>query len=131
MAEIIANEVYGDDVVASSAGIYASVGTPMCYDAKAALLRAGYGEESIKYKVSSVLTEKMIAESDMVVGITADHARALKRKYPAHSDKIVAFPTDVHAPSSGDDTGYDLCFTNLCEGIEKILYPEGGRWGRR
>ena len=129
MAEVITNEVYGDVAVASSAGMYASGGVPMCYDAKAALLRAGYGEESVRYKTSNVLTEDMIADSDIVVGVTDDHVAALCRKYPAYKQKVVGFHLDVHASSSGDEKGYDLCFENLCEGIEKILYPEGGKWG--
>ena len=69
-----------------------------------------------------------MSESDIVVGVTAEHADALKRKFPAYADKIITFPLDVRAPSAGDKEGYDACFFSLCDGIEKILYPDGSKW---
>jgi|GEM_PF-1080187 len=131
MAEVIANTVYGDAVAASSAGLCASNGAAMCYEARAALIRAGYDFKSVIKKTSRSLSEKLVADSDIVVGMTADYADALKKRYPKFADKIIAFPIDIFMPSSDDGAGFDALFTSICEGIEKILYPEGGRWGSR
>lgn len=128
MAEAIVNEVYGDEYHARSAGLYAGKARPMSRDAKAALIRAGYDAKKLDIKSSEVLSEELVSSSDIVVGVTGEHADALKRKFPAHADKIVTFPLDVRAPSAGDDEGYDACFFALCEGIEKILYPDGSKW---
>ena len=116
MAEAIVNEVYGDDWHARSAGLYTGKSRPMSYDARASLVRAGYDEKKLLEKCSVPLTEELMRSSDIVVGVTAEHADAL------------TFPVDIHAPSAGDAEGYDACFFLLCEGIEKLLYPDGTRW---
>lgn len=128
MAEAIVNEVYGDDWHARSAGIYTGKSRPMSYDARAALVRAGYDEKKLLEKCSVPLTEELVRSSDIVVGVTAEHADALRRKFSDYSEKITTFPVDIHAPSAGDAEGYDACFFLLCEGIEKLLYPDGARW---
>lgn len=131
MAEIIVNKVYGEDYIASSAGLSASEPKPMCYDARAALLRAGYSESDLFGKSSHRLTDVMMEENDIVVGVTADHAESIKKRFPKYSEKVCTFPQNVHAPTAGDSEGYDRCFYALCENIEKLLYPEGSKWRSR
>lgn len=131
MAEIIVNELYGKDYHASSAGLYTCEPKPMCYDARAALMRAGYDAALMEGKASSRLTEEQLMKSDIVVGVTAEHAEAARDRFPSYRDKIITFPISIHAPSAGDEAGYDRCFENLCEGIERLLYPEGLKWTLR
>ena len=131
MAEAIVNEVYGNDYHARSAGLYTGKSRPMSRDAKDALVRAGYDIKKLDVKSSETLSEKLMASSDIVVGVTAEHAEALIRKFPKYSGKITTFPLDVRAPSAGDAEGYDACFYSLCDGIEKLLYPDGSKWKPR
>lgn len=128
MAETITNEVYGDDYTAVSAGLCSKNGSPICYDARAALLRAGYDEKTVVSKRSRALTGELMNDCDVVVGVTAEHASAIKRRFPEHAHKITSLPIDTRAPSAGDEYGYDRCFETLCEGIEKLLYPDGSKW---
>ena len=131
MAEIIVNKVYSEDYIASSAGISTSEPKPMCYDARAALVRAGYSESDFFGKASRRLTDSLMEESDIVIGITAEHADAIKKRFPKYSGKVCAVPQNVHAPTAGDSEGYDRCFCALCANIEKLLYPEGSKWRSR
>lgn len=129
MAETIVNEVYGEDFHACSAGLCTSEEKPMCYDARAALVRAGYDEKPLLRKISRRVDDEMMKKADIIVGVTEAHAAALRDKYPAYAGKITTFPLAVNAPSADDAEGYDRCFKNLCDGIEKLLYPGGAdKW---
>ena len=128
MAETITNEVYGKDYAASSAGLEAKDGLPMCYDARAALLRAGYDEKTVLSKRSHTLNAAMMKENDIIVGVTEKHARALRERFPKYASKVTTFPVDVIVPSSGDERGFDECFMTLCEGIEKLFYSGTKKW---
>lgn len=128
MAQAIVNEVYGSDHHADSAGLYASYGRPMIYDAKAALIRNGYDEKKLRAQVSKPLTIELIRESDVVVGVTSKHADEIRMRFPEFADKITTFDIGISPPADYDADSYDECFYALCREIEKLLCPDGSKW---
>ena len=128
MAQAIVNEVYGDDYTADSAGIYASSGRPMTYDARAALVRNGYDEKKLRTQISKPLTHDIAAQSDIVVGITSSHAEKIKRMYPDLAERVTTFDVGIGSPADYDESAHDECFFSLCREIEKLLYPGGSKW---
>ena len=131
MAEAIVNEVYGDDYIASSAGISAFVGSPMCYDARMALVRAGYDEKKLCRHTARQISKSMISGSDKVICVSDGTADALRRAFPDLCDRITSFDENIRVPADGDADGYDECFLSLCAQIEKILYPGGSKWSSK
>lgn len=119
MAEAVFNSMVADasDFSASSCGIYADGVSPISENARKALLDIG-----IEFThTSRPLTEKLIEEADIIIGISASHARTLINSYDRYKDKIFAFPFDVSDPFGGDLDIYKKCLKQIREGVSVII----------
>ena len=70
---------------------------------------------------SKQITDEMLAECDLVFGLTYSLSTALVAAFPDHSDKIYRFPLEVPDPFGGDIVLYRRSFNKITEGIGKIL----------
>ena len=70
---------------------------------------------------SKQITDEMLAECDLVFGLTYSLSTALVAAFPDHSDKIYRFPLEVPDPFGGDIVLYRRSFNKIAEGIGKIL----------
>lgn len=117
MAQAIFNEYAPEGYVSSSAGLTASNGRSVSENSKLALAQIGLSCDHL----SERLTEKHLEEYDIVVGITADHARMIQSLYPNCKDKIFAFPADVSDPYGGDIVLYQKCRDKIIDGVKRII----------
>ncbi len=117
MAQAIFNKYAPDGYTSSSAGITASYGRPVSENSLIALCEIGLSCDHL----SERLGERHLEEYDMIVGITADHARMIASLYPDFKDKIFTFPTDVSDPYGGDLVLYRRCRDKITDGIKKII----------
>ncbi len=117
MAQAIFNEYAPEHLVSSSAGITATDGRPVSENSVLALAEIGLSCNHL----SEQLNEKHFEEYDIIIGITADHARMIASLYPQHKDKIFAFPTDVSDPYGGDLVLYRKCRDMIADGVKKII----------
>lgn len=129
MASIITNEVYGKDYIADSAGLYAEKGKPICYDSRVILLKSGYSQDVLNAHSSKHITDEMVMDADLVVGVTEGIKNTLIGMYKEYESKITSFSEDIVSPCEGNAIAFEECFYKLCNQIEKLLYPDGySRW---
>ncbi len=95
---------------ADSAGTHASQGAAMSKHAKTALKEAGI---DVVAHSAKRITEKIIADFDRVVCMTAGHALALISAYPQHAGKITALVQDISDPFGGDIQEYKECLKQI------------------
>ncbi len=117
MAQAIFNKYAPDGYTSSSAGITASDGRAVSENSCLALRELGFSCNHL----SERLTEKHLEEYDIIVGITADHAKMIATLYPNFKDKVFAFPIDVSDPYGGDLVLYRRCRDKIAEGIKQII----------
>ncbi len=111
MAEAVFNFDYGDSgYLAISAGLMAD-GSPISENALDALFEEGY---RVKGRPSSrQLTEEMVAEADIVVGISASHAMQIIMVYPQFASKVYSMPFDITDPYGGSLETYKACLADI------------------
>ena len=115
--------------VAASAGLYAMPGDPITPNAAAAL--ADFGIPALPHNDYTAhrarpVTEELLAEADIVVGITAAHAMELMMRYPGMASKITTFESDVPDPYGGSAEVYRACLLQLSHCINRLLYGREG-----
>ena len=113
------------EIVATSAGLYPAVGTPISAQAATALAKAGVvalpGNDYTAHRARAV-SEALLNEADEVVAITGAHAMELMMRFPQYAAKISTLPVDIADPYGGDVARYTAC-------LEMLSYAISKRWG--
>lgn len=113
--------------VATSAGLYAAEGAPISPEAVTALQEGGVAltpENDYASHTARGVTRAMMAEADMVVGITAAHAMELTLRYPEFASKIVTMPMDISDPFGRGMTAYRACLMQLRYSLQLLCKGE-------
>lgn len=122
-AEILLRELGGDRFLASSAGAFARAGEPMMTSVASAL--SEYLGHTVWHDThrSRPLTADMMAENDVIVGVSAGYADILIARYPEYREKITAFPDGIADISMlwGDELTHAI--DRIVKGIV-TLFPE-------
>ena len=105
------------DVVAFSAGLYTQDGLPYAAHSIEVLQDNGIALSG----TSRQITDEMLAECDLVFGLTYSLSTALVSAFPDRSDKIYRFPLEVPDPFGGDIMLYRRSLVKITEGVERIL----------
>ena len=115
-----------DEVFFASAGVFASDGVPMSPETADALLRRGIEPEGH----STRLTPKMIANADLVLGMTEAHVHAARQMCPTDADtpiELVDPAGDIEDPIGQGQEIYDRVAARLDEvlpsRLENLLGP--------
>ncbi len=104
-----------------SAGLFAHPGSPVAENARRALSDL-YGISSFHH-ASQPMTQSLFDASDLVIAMTAGHARLLTERFGVY-DKILSMPTDVDDPWGGDLAAYKKSAGEIEKGI-RILVERG------
>ncbi len=100
---------------AVSAGLYAD-GSGISANAVRALENAGVrstDDNDYRHHVSRNVTDSMVADAAVVVGVTSSHAMQLMMKFPAYASKIAVLPTEISDPFGGDPARYEACLADI------------------
>ncbi|MGN1346264.1 MAG: hypothetical protein ACI4V1_05730 [Eubacteriales bacterium] len=100
---------------AVSAGLMAD-GSPIAENAVRALENAGVvsrPDNDYKSHLSRNVTEKMMEEVAVVVGVTSSHAMQLMLRFPAYASKITVMPNEISDPFGGDLARYEACLADI------------------
>ncbi len=124
MAEALFNALFAKDGRrATSAGLYAT-GAPISHNAARALRNRGIEptpDNDYTAHISRTVTEEMVREADLVVGMTGNHAMELMFRFPQYASKIFTMPEDISDPYGGDLGVYEVCLGEIEEAIGKII----------
>ena len=116
MAAALYNHLYSDSAYyAESAGL-AAYGQPISENAAAALMERGVLptlENNYLTHISRPLTDKLIENADLVIGLTGSHALNIMMRFPAYASKITAMPRDISDPYGGDLEDYRKCLADI------------------
>ena len=105
------------DACAVCAGLHTQDGLPYSANSIEALDEIG-----IRLAGSSVqITPELLAECDLVFGLTYSLSTSLVAAFPKYQDKIYRFPLDVPDPFGGDIALYRRALTRITEGVGKIV----------
>ena len=121
MAEAVFNDKAAKkqkDVRALSAGLCAGGGAPLSDGAKAALSEVGLSAFS---HTATPVTRELADKCDILCGMTARHAAALREMFPEASDKIYAFPTDIPDPFGAPLSVYRETLCEIEKGVDLLL----------
>lgn len=112
---------------ADSCGLCAD-GSPISGNAVQALIRRGIKSEGINDYISHVskpVTEDLIQNAELVVGMTNHHAMELMFRYPAYASKICVMPRDITDPYGGDLTMYERCLEDIESALAEAFPGKG------
>ena len=115
--------------VATSAGLFAAEGDPISPHAVAALREAGViptPQNDYPAHRARLVSEQLVREADLVVGLSASHAMQLIQRFPEAADKITALPMDIPDPYGGTLAEYSACLARLSLCIELAFVPTEG-----
>ena len=120
-------ELTGARYVAASAGLYAQEGEPITPAAAAALQDEGIAcrpdNDYLSHRARLVSAD-MVAEADVIVGLTASHAMQLLLRFPEAASKIGTLPMDIADPFGGSPAVYRDCLSQLRYAIELAFFTE-------
>lgn len=125
MAEAVFNRFYGGEenkAIAKSAGLFAD-GSSISANAEKALSSIGIAGFT---HISKTVSEEMLQEADLVVGITKGHASRLMLAYPMYASKITALPIDIPDPYGGDEKEYKECLNMILRALRE-MFGEGNK----
>ncbi len=101
---------------AVSAGLMAD-GSPISDNAVLALEKADVPsrkpDNDYKSHISRNVTEDMIRDAAVVVGVTSSHAMQLMLRFPAYASKITVMPTEISDPFGGTLARYEACLADI------------------
>lgn len=109
MAEMLLKKYGGERYLASSAGLFSFGYSPMTPGARDELLRQGIGLNLLDEFYSRKVSEGDMASSDIVVGVTPEHAQALAERFPQYAGKIKSFPLQVANAYETEESYHDCC----------------------
>ncbi len=117
---------------AVSAGLMAD-GSPISENAVRALERADVPsrkpDNDYKSHVSRNVTEEMIGQAAVVVGVTSSHAMQLMLRFPAYASKITVMPAEISDPYGGNLARYEACLADIDRALRAAFgldFPEEG-----
>ena len=105
----------GEGILADSCGISAAFGSPMSDNAILAL--QGIGIFDTEHS-SKPVSEELLYEADVIVGMTSTHAARLMMAFPQFARKIKAMPLEIEDPYGGDLDVYKLCLMQICSALD-------------
>ena len=118
MAEAIFNSlIKEDEFKAYSCGIFGDGNSPISDNAKLVLEELGIETSHI----SAPLTESAMKETDLVIGMTSNHARNIISMFPLYADKVYAMPVDISDPYGGNIDVYRNCRNEIKECVINII----------
>lgn len=122
-AEVLLRHRGGSRFQASSAGLYALGGEPMMASVAEALTLLLSTPVSAKDHHSRRLTEEMLRENDLVIGVSEGYASLMRTYFPAYKEKITAFPEGIADLSllTGEEL---ICGLRRIENGILTLFPE-------
>jgi protein arginine phosphatase len=147
MAEALANERFGDKMIAKSAGVFASPGMPASINSIEALKEK---DVTLAHQ-SSPLTEELISWADIILTMTENHKRAIVttfpkaeaniytlKEYAKHEDDnekldklndvpVSPWDNDISDPFGGSLALYKETLTEIEEALERIHKKLGGK----
>lgn len=117
MCEALFNALFSEKLSlrADSCGLSAD-GSPISQNAVTALIRRGIkseGDNDYISHISKPVTEELIRNAELVVGMTNRHAMELMFRYPAYASKIHVMPKDISDPYGGDLAVYERCLAEI------------------
>ena len=128
MAAALFNHIYTDSQYhAVSAGLAAN-GEPISENALRVLMERGVlptSENDYTSHVSRTVDRDILAESDLVVGITSSHAMNLMFAVPEFASKISVMPHDISDPFGGDVEVYRKTLADI-ESALREAFAVGG-----
>jgi len=117
---------------AVSAGLMAD-GSPISDNAVRALEHAGVPsrrpDNDYKSHLSRNVTEDMIKNAAVVVGVTSSHAMQLMLRFPAYASKIAVMPEEISDPYGGSLSRYEACLADIDRALRAAFgldVPEKG-----
>jgi len=113
-----------DDIVASSAGIYAWDGSPI--SRQAAAVMAKYGIDSSPFHATR-FTRELARECDLLIAMTPSHQAAMAEIAPSEADKIRLLIEDgVPDPFGGSVEHYLSVFETMKPALEGLFRAAAG-----
>lgn len=101
---------------AVSAGLMTD-GSPISVNAVLALEKADVPsrkpDNDYKSHISRNVTEEMVKNAAVVVGVTASHAMQLMLRFPAYASKITVMPVEISDPFGGNAARYEACLADI------------------
>ncbi len=128
MAKALFNALFAtEERRADSAGLYAD-GAPISQNAVTALVHRGIAptpDNDYIAHMSKTVTEDMVRDAELVVGLTGRHAMELMLRFPRYASKIHAMPRDISDPFGGDIAVYEGCLDEIEEVLGEV-FPRRG-----
>lgn len=120
MAEVLALSLLRDreGLEVSSAGVYASDGSPASAEAVAVMARRGIDLSGHR---SRLLTPAMVAEADGIYTMTAAHRRAVVQAFPDAELKTQRLlrDEDIADPIGGPESAYEQTAAQIERGLRE------------
>ncbi|MCI8590603.1 MAG: low molecular weight protein arginine phosphatase [Clostridiales bacterium] len=116
MAAAALNHLAGDRFIAQSAGLCASGGQDMSAQAKEALLEKGITPPP---HIARPLTESLLQENDLVIGMTDAHFLRMVQMFPAYASKCEGVSRDIGDPFGGDLAVYSRCLDEILSFLQE------------
>ncbi len=116
---------------AVSAGLMAD-GSPISENAVQALKNRGVvsrkPDNDYTSHISQNVTEAMMEEADIVVGVTSSHAMQLMLSFPQYASKITVMPEEISDPFGGSLAQYEKCLDDIDKALSAAfgIQPENG-----
>jgi protein-tyrosine-phosphatase len=119
----------GLDWEVDSAGLYALPGLPMSEPAVTVLGRRGItGADG---HAAKPVTPELVRNADLILAMTASHARELREQFPEAAGKVHVLgefvreeeacgPADLRDPFGGTDEDYEACAAALEQWLERL-----------
>lgn len=123
MAECLFNALVSErgltGIRAFSAGIYAQKDVPASMGARRAMRRRGLSLDAHR---SQAVTEALLSEAALVVGMSESHLDALRALFPSLRVPMLAFDDPpIHDPFGLDDRAYEQAASDLERQLPALL----------
>ena len=123
MAEAIFNSLTdSNNYKAYSCGLYGDGSSAISNNAKLVLEEIGIQSSHI----STPISETLIKDADIVIGMTSGHAHSIISAFPSYADKIYTMPIDISDPFGGNIDIYRHCRNEIAESVRKIINSLAG-----